>query len=181
LGIDAKKGDQMVRGTVSLPNGTGQTKKVAVFTSVPEKEKEAKEAGADLVGGEELIAQINSTGKCDFEIAVATPEMMPKMAKIAKILGPKGLMPSPKNETVTAKIKETVAQLKKGKVAYKNDDTGNVHQVIGKSSFTKEQIVENFNVFMDAIRRAKPSSSKGTYIQSVTMTSTMGPGVKVSM
>ena len=181
LGIDPKKGDQMVRGPVSLPHGTGQTKRVAVFTTLSEKEKEAKEAGADLVGGEELVAKIVSTGKCDFDIAVATPDMMPKMAKAAKILGPKGLMPSPKNETVTAKIKEAVAALKKGRVAYKNDDTANVHQVIGKSSFTKEQLAENLTAFMDALRKAKPSSSKGQYVVNVTLTSTMGPGVKVAL
>lgn len=181
LGIDPKKGEQMVRGTVSLPHGTGKTKKVAVFTSSPEKEKEAKEAGADLVGGEELIAKIVSTGKCDFDIAVATPDMMPKMAKAAKVLGPKGLMPSPKNDTVTAKIKETVAALRKGKVAFKNDDTGNVHQIVGKTSFTSAQLLENFAALMDSLRRAKPSTSKGTYLISVTLTSTMGPAVKVQL
>ncbi len=181
LGIDPKKGEQMVRGTTTLPHGTGKTKKVAVFTTSPDKEKEAKDAGADLIGGEELVSQIVSTGKCDFDIAVATPDMMPKMAKAAKVLGPKGLMPSPKNDTVTAKVKETVAALKKGKVAFKNDDTANVHQVIGKASFASAQLVENFSALMDALRRAKPSSSKGTYLISVTLTSTMGPAVKVQL
>jgi large subunit ribosomal protein L1 len=181
LGIDPKKGEQQVRGTVSLPHGSGKTKKVAVFVAGAEKEKEAKEAGADMVGGEELIAQIASTGKTDFDIAIATPDMMPKMAKIAKVLGPKGLMPSPKNETVTTNIGKTVAELRGGKVAYKNDDTANIHQIIGKASFTKEKLLENFTAFMEAIRRAKPATSKGTYIQSVTVTTTMGPGIKSSL
>jgi len=180
LGIDPKKGDQMVRGTVALPHGTGKTKKVAAFVSSPEKEKEAKEAGADLVGGEELIAQIAQTSKIEFDIAVATPDMMPKLAKVAKILGPKGLMPSPKNETVTANIKKAVEELRRGRVAFKNDDTGNLHQIIGKASFPKEKLLENFSAFMEAVRRAKPGSSKGTYLRSVTLTSTMGPGIKVA-
>jgi len=181
LGIDPKKGEQQVRATVALPHGTGKTKKVAAFVMNPEKEREAKEAGADPVGGEELIAKIASSGKIDFDIAVATPDMMPKLAKIAKILGPKGLMPSPKNETVSPNIGKIVAELRKGKVAFKADDTANVHQIIGKASFTKEQLTENFNAIMDAIRRAKPATAKGTYVQSVTVTSTMGPGVKVAV
>ncbi len=180
LGIDPKKSDQLVRSTVALPHGTGQTKKVAAFVSSPEKEKEAKDAGAELVGGEDLIAKIASSGKIEFDIAVATPDMMPKLAKVAKILGPKGLMPSPKNETVTPNIKKAVEELRKGKVAFKSDDTGNIHQIIGKASFSKDQLLENFGAFMDAVRRAKPSSSKGTYLQSVTLTSTMGPGIKVA-
>jgi large subunit ribosomal protein L1 len=180
LGIDPKKGDQMVRGTVALPHGTGKVKKVAAFVSSPEKEKEAKDAGAELVGGEELIAKIAQTSKIEFDIAVATPDMMPKLAKVAKILGPKGLMPSPKNETVTANIKKAVEELRRGRVAFKNDDTANVHQIIGKASFPKEKLMENFAAFMEAIRRAKPASSKGTYLHSVTLTSTMGPGIKVA-
>ena len=180
LGIDPKKGDQQVRGTIALPHGTGQTKKVAAFVSTPDKEKEAKEAGAEIVGGEDLIAEIGKTGKIEFDIAVATPDMMPKLAKVAKVLGPKGLMPSPKNETVSPNIGKIVGELRRGKVAYKSDDTGNVHQIIGKASFPKENLVANFNAIMDAIRRSKPASSKGTYIQSVTLASTMGPGVKVA-
>lgn len=180
LGIDPKKSDQQVRATVALPHGTGKTKKVAVFVANAEKEKEAKDAGADIVGGEELIAQIAKTGKYDFEIAVATPDMMPKMAKVAKILGPKGLMPSPKNETVTTNIAKTVGELRKGRVAFKADDTGNIHQIIGKASFSNEHLIENFTALMDAIRRAKPPSSKGTYLEGVTLTSTMGPAVKVT-
>lgn len=181
LGIDAKKGDQQVRATVTLPHGTGKTTRVAVFTIDPAKEKEAKDAGADIVGNEETIAEIGRTGKIDFDVAVATPDMMPKLAKIAKILGPRGLMPSPKNETVTPNVGKAVEELKKGKVAFKNDDTANVHQAIGKASFTKEQLLENYTAFMDVLRRNKPSTSKGIYIKSVTLTSTMGPGVKVSV
>ncbi|MDD5251117.1 MAG: 50S ribosomal protein L1 [Patescibacteria group bacterium] len=180
LGIDPKKSDQMVRSTVALPHGTGKTKKVAAFVS-GDKEKEAKEAGADLIGGEELIAKIASTGKIEFDIAVATPDMMPKLAKVAKILGPRGLMPSPKNDTVTPNIKKAIEEMKKGKVAFKSDDTGNIHQAIGKASFTAEQLADNFTAFMEAVRKAKPSSSKGVYLVSVTVAPTMGPGVKVSV
>jgi large subunit ribosomal protein L1 len=180
LGIDSKKSDQQVRSTVALPHGTGKTKKVAVFVNGAEKEKEAKDAGADIVGGEDLIAEIAKTGKYAFDVAVATPDMMPKMAKVAKVLGPKGLMPSPKNETVTTNITKTVNELRKGKIAFKSDDTGNVHVIIGKASFGKEKLTENYTAFMEALRRAKPSSSKGTFLMSVTLTSTMGPGVKVS-
>ena len=180
LGIDPKKGDQMVRGTVALPHGTGQTKRVAAFVAA-DKEKEAKEAGAEIVGGEELIAKIAQTGKIDFDIAVATPDMMPKLAKVAKVLGPKGLMPSPKNETVTPNIKKTIDELRKGRVAFKNDDTANVHLIIGKASFSKEKLLENLNALMEAVRRSKPSSSKGIFFRSVTLTSTMGPGIKVAI
>ncbi|MEY4744285.1 MAG: ribosomal protein [Candidatus Parcubacteria bacterium] len=180
LGIDSKKSDQMVRGTVSLPHGTGKTKKVAVFVGNAEKEKEAKEAGADIVGGEELINEIAKTGKYDFEVAVTSPDMMPKMAKVAKVLGPKGLMPSPKNETVTTNLTKTIGELRKGKVAFKADDTANLHQIIGKASFTKEQLADNLNALLEAVRKAKPPSSKGVYLVSVTLTSTMGPGIKVA-
>jgi large subunit ribosomal protein L1 len=180
LGIDPKKSDQQVRSVVSLPHGTGKAKKVIAFVSNPEKEKEAKAAGADIVGGEELIAELAKTGKIDFDVAVATMDMMPKMAKVAKILGPRGLMPSPKNETVTPNIGKAVEELKKGKVAFKTDDTANVHQIIGKSSFSEQQLAENLTAFMDALKRAKPNSSKGVFIKGVTLTSTMGPGIKVA-
>ncbi len=180
LGIDSKKSDQQVRATVALPHGTGKTKKVAVFVANAEKEKEAKDAGADIVGGEDLINEIAKTGKYTFEVAVATPDMMPKMAKVAKVLGPKGLMPSPKNETVTTNIAKTVGELRKGRVAFKADDTANLHQVIGKASFSNEQLLENYTALIDAVRRAKPASSKGTYLEGVTLTSTMGPAVRVS-
>jgi large subunit ribosomal protein L1 len=177
LYIDTKKGEQQVRGTVVLPHGTGKTKKVAVITST--KVKEAKDAGADLVAGEELIAKIKA-GKVNFDILVATPEMMPKLAPIAKILGPKGLMPSPKTETVTEKIKETVEMLKKGKVNYKNDDSGNVHQIVGKISFSKENLKANIEAFVESLRKARPAAIKGKFIKSVSICSTMGPGIKIT-
>lgn len=177
--VDTKKGEEQVRGTAVLPHGTGKTKKVAVITSVKEKEKEAKEAGADVVGGENIIEEIKK-GKFNFDILVATPEMMPKLAPVAKILGPKGLMPSPKTETVTDKIKETVEMLKKGKISFKNDDTGNIHQVIGKISFEENKLKENLEAFIDAVRKAKPAAVKGKFIASISVCSTMGPGIKVS-
>lgn len=174
--IDAKKGDQAIRGTAVLPNGSGKTKKVAVITS--NAQDEAKKAGADIIGGEELIDRISK--KIDFDVLVATPEMMPKLAKIAKILGPKGLMPNPKTETVTTKIKETIEALKKGKAAYKNDDSGNVHQVVGKVSFVEEKLVENIKVFIENLEKNKPSGLKGKLISNVTVCSAMGHGIKIA-
>lgn len=178
LAIDTKKGEEMVRGNVVLPHGTGKSKKVAVITTT--KAAEAKKAGADLVAGEELIAEIKS-GKTDFDVLVSTPEMMPKLAQVAKILGPKGLMPSPKTETVTQDIQKTVEMLKKGKASFKNDNSGNIHLVFGKVSFETEKLKENFSSFVDAVRKAKPDAVKGTYILSVTICSTMGPGIKVAL
>jgi large subunit ribosomal protein L1 len=181
LGIDSRKSDQQVRSTVVLPHGTGKEKRVAAFVATPEQEKEAEKAGAEIFGGEELVAEIAKTGKLDFDIAIAVPEMMPKMAKIAKILGPRGMMPSPKNDTVTPNIAEAIKAMKGGKVAFKNDDTANIHQVIGRASFTEDQLAVNFETLMDAIRKNKPGSSKGTFIKSVVISSTMGPGIRVSM
>ncbi len=178
LAIDPKKGEQQVRGTVVLPHGTGKTKKVAVITST--KAKEAKDAGADIVEGEEMIEKIKNN-KIQFDILVATPEMMPKIAQVAKILGPRGLMPSPKTETVTDKIKETVEMLKKGKVSFKNDDGSNVHQVVGKVSFEENKLKENVEAFMDSLAKAKPQTLKGRYIISVSLCSTMGPGMKIGL
>lgn len=183
LGINPKKSDEMVRATVILPQGTGRSQKVAVITST--KEKEAKDAEADLVGGEELINDIKS-GKIvpgqAFDVLLATPEMMPKLALVAKILGPKGMMPSPKTETVTPKIKEAVEMLKKGKkVSFKNDDTGNLHQVIGKLSFAAEALSENYQTLREAISKAKPENMKGRLIRSITICSTMGPSLKVKI
>ena len=180
LNIDPKKGDQQIRGTIVLPNGTGKQKKVAVITSTAQKE--AKSAGADIVGGEELIEEIKS-GKffalgCD--ILVATPEMMPKLAPMAKILGPKGMMPSPKTETVTMKVKETVEALRKGKVNFKNDNTGNIHQAIGKISFGAEKLKENYDAFLEVILKSKPASVKGKFVVSIGVCSTMSPGIRVA-
>lgn len=180
LGVDPKKSEQQIRGAIVLPNGTGKTKKVAVFTS-PDKQKAAKEAGADMVGGEEFIEEIKKTNKIEFDVAIATPEMMPKLAVIARVLGPRGLMPSPKNETITTDVKKTVDELKKGKVSFKSDDTGNVHQAIGKTSFTEKQLEENLVIFIETLKKAKPSSSKGTYIRNISLSSTMGPGIKVTL
>jgi len=180
LGIDPKKTDQQVRGTITLPHGTGKTKKVAAFVS-PDKEKTAREAGAEIVGGDDLIAEIKKTEKVDFEVAVATPDMMPKLAQIAKILGTRGVMPSPKNETISPTPEKIIGELKKGKIVFKADDTCNIHQIIGKTSFETTKLLENLNVFLDAIKKAKPSSSKGTYIKNAIVCSTMGPGIKIGI
>lgn len=180
LGIDPKKGDQQVRGTITLPHGIGRTKSIAAIVSAA-KAKEAKEAGADLVGSEDLIDEIKKNGKIDAEIVIATPDMMPKLAVVAKILGPKGLMPSPKNETITTNLKKTIGELKKGKINFKNDDTGNVHQIIGKSSFEPKQLKENLVAFIETLKKAKPSGAKGIYIQNISIASSMGPGIKVEI
>ncbi|MDI3496099.1 MAG: large subunit ribosomal protein [Patescibacteria group bacterium] len=180
LGINTKKSDQQIRGAVNLPHGTGKTIKIAAFVS-PENEKLAKDAGADFVGGEELIAEIKKTEKTDFQVAVAEPALMKNLAVIAKILGTRGLMPSPKNETVTPNIVKAISELKKGKVSFKNDDTGNLHAVIGKLSFSDEKLIENFQVFIEAVRRLKPSSAKGTFIKGITIASSMSHGVKVNI
>ncbi len=179
LGIDPKKGDQQIRSTVVLPHGIGKTKKVAVFAS-SEKEKEAKESGADVIYMEEDIKRLKDTGKIDFEIAVTTPDMMPKMAAVAKVLGPKGLMPNPKTETVGPNLKKMVEELKKGKITFKNDDTSNIHQLVGKVSFSEPQLKENISIFVEALKKAKPSSSKGTYIKNLVLCSTMGPAIRLS-
>jgi large subunit ribosomal protein L1 len=180
LGINTKKGEQQVRGAVSLPHGTGKTVKVAAFVS-PENEKAVKAAGADFVGGEELIAEIKKTEKTDFQVAIAEPALMKNLALIAKILGTRGLMPSPKNDTVTANPAKTVEELKKGKISFKNDDTGNVHTVIGKISFDADKLVANFQALLEIVKKAKPSSSKGTFLKSVSICSSMSPGVKISI
>ena len=175
--VDPKKGEQQVRATVVLPHGTGKTKKVAVITST--SVEEAKKAGADIVGGEELIEKFAK--KIDFDVLVATPEMMPKLAKVAKILGPKGLMPNPKTETVTTKIKEAVEALKKGRAAFKNDDSANIHQVVGKLSFDETKLAENVKAFVEAVEKAKPAAFKGKLISNITVCSTMGCGIKIKL
>ncbi|MEK7606798.1 MAG: 50S ribosomal protein L1 [Patescibacteria group bacterium] len=180
LGINLEKTEQQVRGVVVLPHGVGKSKKVAAFVESG-REEEAKKAGADLVGGEELLAEIVQSGKCDFDIAIATPAMMPKMAKAAKVLGPKGLMPNPKNETVTNDIAKAVGELKKGKILFKNDQGGNVHALIGKASFESTKLVENLRTFLDALKRVKPPGIKGIYIQTATVNAAMSPSIKLSI
>ena len=178
LGIDPKKGEQAVRSNVILPHGTGKTKKVAVFC---ENEKAAK--GADIIGNEEVIKKIISSGKIDFDIAVATPEMMKKLAGAAKVLGPRGLMPSPKAGTVVVEkdLSQAIDEIKKGKVNFKNDDTANIHQILGKVSWNDKKIKENYEVFIDAVTKVKPTAIKGVYIKSISLTSSMGPGIKVNL
>ncbi len=180
LGINTKKGDQQVRGAVSLPNGTGKTVKVAAFVS-PENEKAVKAAGADFVGGDELIAEIKKTEKTDFQVAIAEPLMMKNLAVIAKILGTRGLMPSPKNDTVTTNPAKAVEELKKGKISFKNDDTANVHTVIGKVGFDTKKLTENYQALLETIRKAKPASSKGVFIKNISISSSMSAGVKVNI
>jgi len=180
LGIDPKKGDQIVRSSVVLPHGTGKTKKIAAFVT-PGKEKEAREAGADLVGGKELIEQIKKDGKCDFEVAVAVPEIMKDLAVIAKTLGQKGLMPNPKVGTVTPNVKQAIEEIKKGKADFKNDDSGNLHIMVGKVSFEENKLTENIEAFLEAVKKAKPDSIKGTYLRGVTIASSMGPGIRVQL
>lgn len=177
LAVDPKKGDQQVRAAVVLPHGIGKAARIAVITST--KATEAKEAGADFVGAEDLIEKIKLGKMEEVDVIVASPEMMPKLATVAKILGPRGLMPSPKTETVTDKIKEAVEMLKKGKLSFKNDNTGNVHQVIGKLSFDAKKLEENYATFLDAIQKARPSGIKGKYVMTISICSTMGPGIKI--
>lgn len=176
LGIDPRKADQMVRGTVSLPAGTGKSVRVAVFAS-GDAARQAQEAGADYVGEDDLIERVQS-GWFEFDAAVATPDLMPKVGKIGKILGPRGLMPNPKAGTVTPDVGKAVQEIKGGKVEYRSDKFGNVHLVLGKASFD-EELRQNFAAVLDEILKAKPSSAKGRYIRSITLSSTMGPGVRV--
>ncbi len=178
LGIDTKKGDQQLRGTVTLPHSFGKTKVIAVFASSEVDQKKAKAAGAAIVGGEELIKEIKQSGKVNFDIAIATPDMMKFLAQVARVLGPRGLMPSPKEETVTADVVKAIEDLSKGKSSFKNDANANVHMAIGKVSMTPEQLKENIIFFLDAIKAAKPDGIKGTYLLSMTLATTMGPGIK---
>ena len=180
LGVDSRHADQQVRGAVVLPNGTGKTVKVLVFAK-GDKINEAEAAGADYVGGEELIPKIQNEGWLDFDVVVATPDMMGVVGRLGKVLGPKGLMPNPKAGTVTMDVTKAVNDIKAGKIEYRLDKTNIVHVPVGKASFSEEALQENFNALMDAIVKAKPSALKGQYLRSITLTSTMGPGVKVSV
>lgn len=179
LGVDPRKSDQMVRGTVVLPHGTGKTVRVLVFAK-GEKEKEAREAGADFVGAEDLVEKIQK-GWLDFDKAVATPDVMGLVGKLGKLLGPRGLMPNPKLGTVTFDIAKAVKEIKAGKVEYRTEKAGIIHVPIGKSSFDKEKLTENATAVVKSISKAKPAASKGKYIKKVTVSSTMGPGLKLDV
>ena len=178
LNLDTKKADQQLRGSLVLPNGTGKTKKILVLAKGAQAEA-AKAAGADYVGEVELIEKIQKENWFDFDIIIATPEMMPALGKIGKVLGPKGLMPNPKTGTVTTTPEKVVEDVKKGMIEYRVDSYGNVHSIIGKVSFTEEALKENLNYLMGVISKAKPATVKGTYIQNITVSTTMGPGIKI--
>ena len=177
LGVDPRKADQMVRGTVNLPNGTGKTVRVAVF-AVGEKAEEAASAGADVVGSDDLIEQIQG-GFLDFDAAIASPDQMAKVGRIARILGPRGLMPNPKTGTVTNDVAKAVNDIKGGKINFRVDKQANLHLVIGKASFDDNKLIENYGAALDEILRAKPSASKGRYLKKVTVSTTTGPGISV--
>lgn len=177
LGVDPRKADQMVRGAVSLPKGTGKTVRVAAFAK-GEKAQQARDAGADVVGDDDLAERI-SGGWLDFDAAVATPDMMPVVGKLGRVLGPRGLMPNPKSGTVTDDVAKAVSDLKGGLVEYRTDRHGNLHLVIGKKSFEEQDLVENYATVVDEVMRAKPAASKGRYLRSVTLATTMGPGIRI--
>jgi large subunit ribosomal protein L1 len=179
LGVDPRKADQMVRGTVSLPHGTGKTVRVIVFAT-GDKAEEARAAGADKVGSDDLIAEITD-GFLDFDAAIATPDQMAKVGRIARVLGPRGLMPNPKTGTVTPDVAKAVSDIKGGKISFRVDKQSNLHLIIGKASFTAEQLVENYAAALDEVLRAKPSSAKGRYLKKVTFATTMGPGIPVDV
>ena len=181
LNVDTKKTDQQIRGAIVLPNGTGKTKRVLVLTKMAEQVKAAKEAGADFVGDTDLIDKIQKENWLEFDIIVATPEMMPLLGKLGKVLGPRGLMPNPKTGTVTTDVKKAIDDVKKGRIEYKTDSYGNVHAIIGKVSFDADKLVENLKAFVTVIVKAKPQTAKGTYIKNISVSSTMGPGVKVDV
>ena len=178
-GCDGRHADQQIRGAVVLPHGTGKTVRVLVFAKGA-KADEAEAAGADFVGAEELIPRIQNEGWLDFDVVVATPDMMGVVGRLGRILGPKGLMPNPKSGTVTMDVTKAIADIKAGKVEYRLDKTNIIHVPIGKASFTEEQLADNFQTLIDAINKARPAAVKGQYLKSITLTSTMGPGVKVN-
>ena len=179
-GCDGRHADQQIRGAVVLPHGTGKTVKVLVFAKGA-KAEEAEAAGADFVGGEELIPKIQNDNWFDFDVVVATPDMMGVVGRLGRVLGPKGLMPNPKAGTVTMDVTKAIKEIKAGKIEYRLDKTNIIHVPVGKASFTEEQLADNFQTLMDAINKAKPSTVKGAYLKSVTLTSTMGPGVKLNV
>lgn len=178
LGVDSKKADQQVRGTVVLPHGTGKSQRILVFAK-GDKAKEAKDAGADFVGAEDLLPKIENENWFEYDVVVATPDMMGVVGRIGKLLGPKGLMPNPKSGTVTMDVKKAVEDIKSGKIEYRLDSTNVMHSGIGKLSFGSKKLLENYNILLDAIEKAKPSAAKGQYIKSISVSTTMGPGIKV--
>nr|WP_239001015.1 50S ribosomal protein L1 [Jiangella asiatica] len=175
LGVDPRKADQMVRGTVNLPHGTGKTARVLVFAVGP-KAEEAKSAGADIVGGDELVEEIQN-GRLDFDAVVATPDMMGKVGRLGRVLGPRGLMPNPKTGTVTMDVEKAVSDIKGGKIEFRVDRHSNLHFIIGKASFTEQALAENYAAALDEVHRLKPAASKGRYIRKATLTTTMGPAI----
>ncbi|WKD56820.1 50S ribosomal protein L1 [Corynebacterium capitovis DSM 44611] len=177
LSVDPRKADQLVRGTVSLPNGTGKTVRVAVFAE-GENATKAEEAGADIVGTDVLIEQINN-GQLDFDVAIATPDQMAKVGRVARVLGPRGLMPNPKTGTVTPDVAKAIQDVKGGKISFRVDKAANLHAVIGKASFTAEQLAENYGALLDEVVRLKPSSAKGVYLKKISVSSTQGPGIQI--
>ena len=179
LGVDSRHADQQVRGAIVLPHGTGKTKRVLVFCK-PEREEEAKAAGADFVGGQELVQKIQSENWFDYDVVVATPDMMGVVGRLGRVLGPKGLMPSPKSGTVSPDVGKAVSEIKAGKVEYRLDKTNIIHCPIGKVSFGPEKLMENYNTLIAAVIKAKPAAAKGQYIRSCVAASTMGPGVKIN-
>lgn len=179
LGVDGRHADQQVRGAIVLPNGTGKTKKVLVFAKGP-KATEAEAAGADFVGAEDMAQKIQSEGWFDFDVVIATPDMMGVVGRLGKVLGPKGLMPNPKSGTVTMDVEKAINEVKAGKVEYRLDKSNIIHTPIGKASFGAEKLAQNFTALMDAIIKARPAAAKGQYLKSVVVTATMGPGVKIN-
>ena len=179
LGVDGRHSDQQVRGAIVLPHGTGKTKKVLVFAKGP-KATEAEEAGAEFVGAEEMAQKIQSENWFDFDVVIATPDMMGVVGRLGKILGPKGLMPNPKSGTVTMDVTKAIQEVKAGKVEYRLDKSNIIHTPVGKASFGAEKLTENFNALMGAVVKAKPAAAKGQYLRSVTVASTMGPGIKIN-
>ena len=181
LNIDTKKTDQQVRGALVLPNGTGKAKRVLVLTKNDAQSKAASAAGAEFVGGEDLIDKIAKENWLDFDVIIATPEMMPLLGKIGKLLGPRGLMPNPKTGTVTTDTKKAIEDVKKGRIEFRTDSYGNIHAIIGKASFDAAKLVENLVAFMNVIIKSKPQTVKGQFIKNVSVSSTMGPGIKIDI